>query len=116
MKKSYAFAILGMCFFCLSHLSLSAQTQTQAASKLYKSSAVIEATVVKIPFEITNPGFVELQLFNADKERIWIKGKVVNRVGKSYIAIPRKPLKPNQRYEYILKYKGKDYPSSFYAS
>ena len=116
MKKTHAFAILSVSFFLLVSTALSAQTRTQTPPKLYKSSPVVEPSVVKIPFEITNPGFVELQLFNDEKERIWIKGKVVNRVGKSYIAIPRKPLKPNKRYEYILKYKGKDYSSSFYAS
>ncbi|MFN0200643.1 MAG: hypothetical protein ACKVTZ_03945 [Bacteroidia bacterium] len=73
------------------------------------------ATHVVIAYEITHPGYVELHLYNEKKKRVWIKGKVDEKPGKGALKIPVEPLKPNEKYEYLLKYKGTDNKGFFYS-
>lgn len=88
---------------------------TLADPKLYVNSPQSRTDHVRIQYEVNMPGFVELHLFDPEDKKIWIKGKVTDRVGLDYIAIPKKPLQAGERYRIVLKFKGKDYKSSFYA-
>jgi hypothetical protein len=77
-------------------------------------STTNKGAFVEINYDINFPGFVQLYLFNAEKEQIWIKGNVTDRIGKGFFRISTTPLKTGERYSFILKYKGKDYTGSFY--
>ncbi|MEL7530637.1 MAG: hypothetical protein AAFN10_04985 [Bacteroidota bacterium] len=113
-------------FLCVAVLSpaLMGFINPQAEPRLYINSPIMKTTQVQLAYEVTTPGFVELHLFDPDpdpevrgepEKKIWIKGKVTDRIGLDYIAVPLKPLGSGKRYKYILKYKGKDYSSSFYT-
>ncbi|MEO1447938.1 MAG: hypothetical protein AAFV07_00325 [Bacteroidota bacterium] len=96
-------------------LPLASQAQT-TAPRLYITATDQKPDYVEIKYEITLAGFVELHLFSPNGKKLWIKGRVTDRKGVDYIRIPKKPLKAGDRYTFVLKYKGKDYSSSFYAS
>lgn len=86
-----------------------------AEPKLYVNSPQSRPDHIRIQYEVNMPGFVELHLFDKEDNKIWIKGKVTDRVGLDFIAIPKGPLVVGDRYSIVLKFKGKDYKSSFYA-
>ncbi|MDX1906804.1 MAG: hypothetical protein SF053_07190 [Bacteroidia bacterium] len=83
--------------------------------RLYINSTVNSTDFVEIIYEVNSPGFIELHLFDKAGKKIWIKGKVTDKAGADAIKIPRKPLVKDDRYTFVLKYKGKDYNGSFYA-
>ncbi|MDX2282832.1 MAG: hypothetical protein NW241_01660 [Bacteroidia bacterium] len=83
--------------------------------RLYLMGSARKGEFVEVQYEITNPGFVELHLFDAEGKKLWIRGKVTDRAGQDYIQIPTKPLETGKRYSFILKYKGQEYSGSFYA-
>lgn len=91
-------------------------TQAQSDPRLYITATDQRPDYVEIKYEITLAGFVELHLFGPNGKKVWIKGRVTDRKGVDYIRIPTKPLKSGERYKFVLKYKGKDYSSSFYTS
>lgn len=70
---------------------------------------------VEIQYEITMPGYVELHLFDPKGKKIWLKGQVRNKKGNYYIRIPSEPMEKNARYEFVLKFKGREEKSSFYS-
>ena len=95
-------------FFMMSFVALT------IAPRLYYKDAKIMERYVELQYEITNPGYVELHLTNREGKKVWIKGKVHDKSGDQYFRIPRKPLKADERYTFVLKYKGRDYSGSFY--
>ena len=99
--------------FFMQEANLTAQLSKEP--RLYVKTTQVNGDYMEITYEITSPGFVELHLFNPEKEKIWIRGRVTNRIGVDVIRIPRKPLKPGERYTFMLKYKGSDYNGSFYS-
>ncbi|MEO0473531.1 MAG: hypothetical protein AAF206_28215 [Bacteroidota bacterium] len=115
MRKKQAFflTIFMLVSLFIPHL-LNADTAS-VEPRLYINSTTSKAEYVEIIYEITMPGFVELHLFDKDDEKLWIKGKVTDRVGSDYIRIPKKPLKIGERYKIVLKYKGKDYDRSLWV-
>jgi hypothetical protein len=99
-------------------LSLSASAQTASEPRLYyKGSAFMQnKEAMLIRYEVNTPGFVELHLFNAEGKKVWIKGKVSEKLdSEEFIPVPVKPLESGKRYSFILKYKGKEYSGNFYA-
>ncbi len=109
MKKALLFSLLLTITF-----SFTPSVEAGPSPRLYAESPVNKGEYVEIVYDINFPGFVQLCLFNEEKEQIWIKGRVTDRVGKDYFRISTNPLKAGARYTFILKYKGKDYPGSFY--
>ncbi|MEZ4772091.1 MAG: hypothetical protein R3D00_02835 [Bacteroidia bacterium] len=116
MKKSVF--LFGLLTYLLvsTPVILSFAGKPTADPRLYITKLEQKADVVEIAYEITMSGFVELHLFDPDGKKVWIKGRVTDRVGVDKILIPRAPLKSGQRYTYFLRYKGRDYPGSFYAN
>lgn len=92
-----------------------AQAAPKEDPRLYINRTDFKGDYMEINYEITNAGFVELHLFDPSGKKIWIKGKVTDRIGVDLIRIPKKPLKPGERYSFILKYKGKEYSGNFYT-
>lgn len=84
--------------------------------RLYINSVDNRTEYIEIQYEITSSGYIELQLFDKEENRLWITGKVTDRVGKDVIRIPTGPLKSGERYTFVLKYKGKEYDSFFYMN
>ncbi|MCI4666904.1 MAG: hypothetical protein MRZ79_02005 [Bacteroidia bacterium] len=82
--------------------------------KLKIKDKVDRGTHIDIIYEITMPGFVELHLFNSKDEKLYIKGKVTDRIGLDKIQISTKPLTRGKFYPFILKYKGKEYKSTIF--
>lgn len=104
-------------FICVLLAAIGLRGQTRSADlRLYITGTVPEKDYIEIRYDITAPGFVELHLMDASGKKLWIKGKVTDRKGLDYIRVPRAPLKPGERYPYILKYKGKDYSGTLYSS
>jgi len=68
---------------------------------------------VEIAYDITHSGFVELHLMDSKKNKIWIKGYVIPKAGAHVFKIPIEPMKVGEKYDFILKFKGKDYLGSF---
>lgn len=68
---------------------------------------------IEIPYEINFGGFVELHLKNDERETIWVKRVVNDKMGNYALRIARKPLEANKRYSFEIKYKGRDYFGSF---
>lgn len=97
----------------------SVKAQYSAASqppKLYINSVDNRGEYFEVTYEITAPGYVELHLNDEEEKKLWVTGKVTDRVGVDVHRIPTSPLKAGKRYSFILKYKGKDYPSFFYTN
>lgn len=116
MKKSvFLFTILTFLLLSLPAIR-SLAGKPSADPRLYITKLEQKPDAVEIAYEITMTGFVELHLFDPDGKKVWIKGRVTDRVGVDKILIPRSPLKSGQRYTYFLRYKGRDYPGSFYAN
>ncbi len=84
------------------------------APKLYMGSTSQNGTNMEVAYEITVPGFVELHLIDATGKKIWIKG-FVKQKGNHIFKIPVEPMKKNEKYEFLLKYKGKEEKSWFYS-
>lgn len=103
-------------FLFLGSMMLPLIGMAQSTPRLYITATDQKPDYVEVKYEITLAGFVELHLISPNGKKIWIKGRVTDRKGVDYIRIPKKPLKAGARYTFILKYKGKDYSSSFYAS
>ncbi|MEM6801846.1 MAG: hypothetical protein AAF696_10620 [Bacteroidota bacterium] len=97
-------------------LGQSSYTATKADPRLYIKASTPNGEYMEINYDINAPGFVELHLFNPDKKKVWIKGKVSNKSGIDKIRIPNKGLKNNGRWAFVLKYKGKDYNGSFFVN
>lgn len=89
---------------------------TKADPRLYIKASTPNGEYMEINYDINAPGFVELHLFNPDKKKVWIKGKVTNKSGVDKIRIPNKGLKVNGRWTFVLKYKGKDYEGSLFVN
>jgi hypothetical protein len=83
--------------------------------RLYVNSPENASDYVQVNYEVNMPGFVELHLFSPEGDKLWIKGKVTDRIGMDYIKVPKSPLKAGARYTFILKFKGKDYKGTFWA-
>ncbi len=84
--------------------------------RLYINSVDNKGDHFEIQYEITAPGYVELHLIDEDEKKLWVTGKVTDRVGADVHRIPRSPLESGKRYTFVLKYKGKDYDSFFYTN
>lgn len=72
-----------------------------------------DAKNVEISYEISHTGFVELHLIDSKKNKVWIKGYVIPKTGKHVFKVPIEPMKVDEKYDFILKFKGKDYAGSF---
>lgn len=97
--------------------TLTAQYSTASQPpKLYINSVDNRGQYFEITYEITAPGYVELHLNDEDDKKLWVTGKVTDRVGVDVHRIPVSPLKSGKRYSFILKYKGKEYNSFFYTN
>ncbi|MEL6255654.1 MAG: hypothetical protein AAFR87_26855 [Bacteroidota bacterium] len=94
----------------------STYSATKADPRLYIKASTPNGDYMEINYDINAPGFVELHLFNPDKKKVWIKGRVSNKSGVDKIRIPKKGLKSNGRWAFVLKYKGKDYNGSFFIN
>lgn len=112
VKSIIIFSSLILAYTC-SFGQSSSYSVTKADPRLYIKASSLNGDYMEINYDINAPGFVELHLFNPDKKKVWIKGRVSNRSGVDLIKIPKKGLKVSGRYTYILKYKGKDYSGSF---
>ncbi len=88
---------------------------SQGTPRLYITGTEMATKAVVIKYDVTYAGFVELHLFDQEGSKVWIKGKVVDKVGSHVFPIPRKPLASGSRYSFILKYKGGEYSGSFYT-
>ena len=92
-KKQFILSLL----LCTLLLPLFTGANVMTDPKLYINSPTNRGDKMLIQYEVNMPGFVELHLFDKEGEKIWIKGKVTDRIGQDYIAIPRKPLKIGDR-------------------
>jgi hypothetical protein len=120
MKKNIFIFFSLLSLFLMPHLGASIPVNPtptdQTKPRLYMGTTKKTPEYVELNYEITVPGFVELHLFDPDGTKVWIKGRVTDRVGFDKIRIPAKGLKRSgERYTYFLRYKGEDYESSFYA-
>ena len=108
MKQLWCSLILA---FALSLSYSFAQTNysTTSTPRLFIKDISDKGSYIEIVYEINKPGFVELHLFSSDQEKLWIKGKVTDRIGLAKIKVPTKPLERGKRYPFVLKYKGRDY-------
>lgn len=98
---------------------LSAHAQYTTSSrppKLYINSVDSRPEFFEIKYEITAPGYVELHLMDDKNEKLWVTGKVTDRVGVDIHRVPKGPLAPGKRYSFVLKYKGNEYSSFFYMN
>ncbi|MDP5171094.1 MAG: hypothetical protein NWR72_12690 [Bacteroidia bacterium] len=84
--------------------------------RLYINTVEQRGEYFEIAYEITAAGYVELHLLDDENKKLWVTGKVTDRVGDDLHRIPMGPLKPGKRYSVILKYKGKEYSTFFYTS
>ncbi|MEZ4825964.1 MAG: hypothetical protein R3C61_06675 [Bacteroidia bacterium] len=116
MKKSVFFFSLLTFILVVLPAATSKAGKPTVDPRLYITKLEQKPEFVEITYEITMAGFVELHLFDPDGKKVWIKGRVTDRIGVDKILIPRSPLKSGQRYTYFLRYKGKDHSGSFYAS
>ncbi|MDX2248528.1 MAG: hypothetical protein SF052_17215 [Bacteroidia bacterium] len=113
-KPTFLFGVL-TCLLILLPAINSFAGKPLADPRLYITKLEQKPEFVEIAYEITMAGFVELHLFDPEGKKVWIKGRVTDRIGVDKILVPRSPLKSGQRYTYFLRYKGKDYSGSFYA-
>lgn len=82
--------------------------------RLYVGSSATVGSAVEVSYETTTAGFVELRLTDDKGKVVWIKG-VVKPKGKHVFKIPTEPMEKNIRYEFVLKFKGKDESGWFYS-
>ncbi|MEO1415157.1 MAG: hypothetical protein AAFW00_07750 [Bacteroidota bacterium] len=108
MKQLWCSLII-LFFLSLSSAYAQSVSSTSSTPRLFIKDITDKGSYIEIIYEINKPGFVELHLFNSDREKLWIKGKVTDRIGLAKIRVPTKPLVSGQRYPFVLKYKGKDY-------
>lgn len=101
-------------FLGLAQLTFGQLADRYIEPKLYMGSSSQSGTNIEVPYEITVPGFVELHLIDPSGKKIWIKG-VVKPKGNHVFKIPVEPMKKNEKYEFILKYKGTEEKSWFYS-
>jgi|GEM_PF-2944291 len=104
-------ALLVLCIICFAAMPMQ---ENEPDPSLSISSVDVQDSYVSVEFDITYPGFVELNLIDDTGEVIWIKGKICDDIDIYRFKIGRKPLEEGKKYEIILKYKGKDYKDSFY--
>lgn len=110
MKKILIVAL----FFSFIHFSFAQLSDRYIEPKLYMGSSTLNGTNMEVAYEITIPGFVELHLIEQSGKKIWIKGYVKSK-GNHIFKIPVEPMKKNERYDFILKYKGMEEKGWFYS-
>jgi hypothetical protein len=103
-------------FFLLVLLLPNEASAQLSEPRLYITGSSVQDQYVEISYDITYAGFTEIHLFNNEGEKLWIKGKVDREIGSHALRIPTKPLQSGERYEFILMYKGREYPGSFYMN
>lgn len=101
-------------FLAFAHISFAQLSEYYIEPKLYMGSTTQNGTNMEVAYEITVPGFVELHLIDPSGKKIWIKGFVKDK-GNHVFKIPVEPMKKNEKYEFILKYKGKEEKNYFYS-
>lgn len=111
MKQIILF-LLGMCLSMLQVQGV-APTDTDGDPRLYLNGTTNHGNYIEVSYEVTYPGFVELQLFDDEGNKLWVTGIVTDEIGPDAIKIPTKPLKSGEWYDIIVLYKGDKYEDSF---
>lgn len=101
-------------YLCFAQLAFTQLSDHYVVPKLYMGSTSQNGTNIEVAYEITVPGFVELHLIDPAGKKIWIKG-FVKQKGNHVFKIPTEPMKKNEKYEFLLKYKGKEEKGWFYS-
>jgi hypothetical protein len=115
MKKVLFLCVLPVLFLLLSSRGYGQVAEYYEAPKLYLGSANLVGKMMEVGYEITTPGYVELHLIDANGKKVWIKGQVRNKKVTYTFKIPTEPMTKNMRYEYLLRFKGKE-EKSFFSS
>lgn len=115
MKKFFFLLLL-----CIGITPISTKLHAQVADyyeepKLYLGQVNANGDLMEINYEITTAGYVEIHLIDPKGKKVWIRGQVRNKKGSYAFKIPSGPMEKNARYEFILKFKGKEEKSSFYS-
>lgn len=115
MKKNVFLLLLALGFSTyMGHLHAQV-SEYYEEPKLYLGQVGANGTLMEINYEITTAGYVEIHLIDPKGKKVWIKGQVRNKKGNFAFKIPTEPMEKNARYEFILKFKGKEEKSTFYS-
>ncbi len=83
--------------------------------RMYIGSVSANGEFVEVNYDINTAGYAELHLIDAKGQKIWIKGQLRSKKGQYMFKIPVEPMAKNEKYDIIIKFKGKEEKSYFYS-
>lgn len=83
--------------------------------RLYLGSISTNGNFVEVNYDINVAGYVELHLIDPKGQKIWIKGQLRNKKGQYLFKIPTEPMTKNEKYNILVRFKGKEEKSNFYS-
>ncbi|MBX7240908.1 MAG: hypothetical protein K1X92_04105 [Bacteroidia bacterium] len=83
--------------------------------RMYIGSVNPSGEFMEVNYDINTAGYVELHLIDSKGQKLWIKGQLRSKKGQYTFKIPLEPMAKNEKYDVLIKFKGKEEKSYFYT-